>query len=1295
MNRWWRALLTLVGLALAVACALWLARPWLQAAVGAWLESELTRASGLPVVVDDFELSLAPPAVAFSRLRAGDPALPALETGAVEARLDPFAWAAVVTVARLSADVAALPETAAGSAALPSLPAALPSIAIEIGAVDVASDPWRLSSGRTEVGLRRRLPGPALASVRSEALGLERDGERLSIDDLAFAVELRGRGIVLRSAHIAGDGIAVEATERDADAVHAEVSLDLAPVARIAGWAARLGGDLRFQGDIAFGAAGAEGLEDLDIRGALAVDDPEFDELRARRATASVQFRQGLLSAADLDVIIDEGRITGGAEIALAEPHPLRAEIRLDAPDAVAFFPDLAPSFSAGALAATADLRGAAVPPCVEGRIEATVSSIHRREAAGSGGPRARTAATVSAPSGMLDARIDLDLARVGDATEASGAIRLLPAGAAAASAAGIELRLRLADDSSISGQVEWEVDKAVRLRPLVPELTGGSMSGRFSVGGGWDAPRLEGELSAESLDVAGYRFDRIAGGFELDSEALLAKALEMHAVGGVASLNGRIAFTAEGENDWRATLAHVDLAATWVALNAVGVSLPYLTGTLDGEAVATGSWAAGDFDAAWKTGAVSVGTERVTAMSVQVASRARQWTVDGELARRPSETVRLVGAGDGLGPMWLSAWSTPWRVSGFRFLRDLPPRRGDAVLSVNLYGRLDAPLGSAELTLIDLGFGERTVGTVSGEIHALPGGILQMFLSDAEERLSVEGTLTSESGRPFRIRSTLREFDLAHLLAPAQALAMTAHGTGEFSGRAADLRRSLSGELRLTQFSLGREDLRLSAATPVVVRARDGRLVVESFDLRGEHGRLEVGGTVALTGAVALDLRVDADAGVVETIPKSPVRWATGRARLDARVLRPEGGDFDLDGHGSLEGVSVDLGLPFLLTEATGGFTLDGSRILLERLTGRAGGGEFALEGHVDLEEGLALRWEAREVSSGFLDWLEDQVSGTGEIRGPFDEITVAGDVRVLSAVYDRDLEITDILPVFRRAFGPASPDPDGRPVFLDLRIVAPDSIYVDNNLVEAEFSADLHLGGTDIDPVLRGRVDLLDGQATVFDRRFEVTVGRIRFAGGTEINPALEFVANADVSTAEGEYNIVAKVGGTLNDPRVELGADDASLTTNDVVTLLTVGKTMAQLQSEGGGVSAADLAQLAPMFYGSQVERGVKRYLPVDRFSLEPGFSRVTGDFEPRVTVGTEIARGLRGTLATTLAAQTQNRVQLEYQLTPRMLVVGSWESRTETTEGGFGGALKFRFRFRYLPLSLLPAGCCETE
>jgi hypothetical protein len=117
---------------------------------------------------------------------------------------------------------------------------------------------------------------------------------------------------------------------------------------------------------------------------------------------------------------------------------------------------------------------------------------------------------------------------------------------------------------------------------------------------------------------------------------------------------------------------------------------------------------------------------------------------------------------------------------------------------------------------------------------------------------------------------------------------------------------------------------------------------------------------------------------------------------------------------------------------------------------------------------------------------------------------------------------------------------------------------------------------------------------------------------------------------------------------------------------------------------------------MLYGSQVERGVKRFLPVDRFSLEPGYSRVTGDFEPKVTVGAELARGLRGSVSTTVAAQNQNAVQLEYQLTPRTLLVGSWESRTQNSEGGFGGGVKFRYRFRYLPrYSLLPSSWLQRR
>lgn len=1282
MNRWWRALLTLVGAALALACAAWLVRSQLHDAAERWLAVALGRAAGVPVAVEGFELTFVPPGVVLAGAVAGEADGPALEVRAFAARLDLRAWAIEASAARLAVHPARLPSaTVAGGVVELPAGAVLPRLDVRLDELEVEGGGWRSRAAGVRADLRPLLAG-ARAALEAREVHFERGEERLALAPVSATAEMRREGVVLRSAEILGEGISLRAVEEGDEGVRLSASVELARLGRLAGVSEPLAGTARFTGRLDF-ASGVRSVGEVHAAGSIVVEEAGFGAVELSRGEAAVEVRDRRLEARDLRLHLGQAPLGGLARVALEPPYAAEVTLDLAMPEGARLSPVLAESFESGPLAASAALQGTLAPLALEGRVEAKLAGLGRRLE----GEPAR-------PPAPVDARAELVVDLADGGGRARGTLELRSAAAAGAPvAAALDLAIEMRADRSLAGEAALEVGDARRLRALSPELGGGRVRAKLTLGGELQAPRLAGEVSAEAVVLSGYRFDSAGGAFEIDGEALVARAIEVRAVGGLARLDGRVAFTPDGENDWRATLTRVDLSAAWVALSSIGVELPYLTGTLEGEAVASGSWAAGDFEARLGTGALEIGTERLTRTEVHAVSHARRWTLDGELVRRPAETLRLAGAGDGLGPMWISAWSTPWRVAGFRFLRDLPPRRGDAVLTASLYGRLDDPLGRVELTLVDLGLGDRRLGTVSAELHALADGTVQAFLFDSEELLEVEAVLTPAGERPFRLRSTLRGFDLAHVLAPAQPLAMAAHGQAEVSGRAAMPLRSLTGELRLEQLAVGRDSLRLTAAEPVVVSVREGVFDIRSFDLRGDFGRVDVRGKFDLHGEVAVDVHVDADAGVVEAVPGSPVTWATGHVGLDARVRRPAGGEFDLDGRGNLVGVSVDLGLPFLLTDANADFVLHGSRIDLERLTGRGGGGDFALAGHVDLVEGLALRWQANEISSGFLEWLEDQVSGTGEIRGPFDEITVAGDVRVLSAVYDRDLELTDILPVFRRDLGTAPPKPGERPILLDLHIRAPDSIYVDNNLAAAEFSADLQIGGTDLDPELRGRVDLLEGQATIFDRRFEVTLGRIRFDGGPVINPRLEFVATTDVSTPEGEYAIVAKVGGTLDDPRIELGADDASLTTNDVVTLLTVGKTMAQLQSEGGGVSASDLASLAPLLYGSQVERGVRRYLPVDRFSLEPGFSRVTGDFEPRVTVGSEISRGLRGTLSTTLAAQTQNRVQLEYQLTPRTLVVGSWESRTENNEGGFGGALKFRFRFRYLPFSLLPA-CCHT-
>jgi len=1267
--------LVLSGLVLLAAGAGWLARPWIYDAVARRVETLIALAGLSPARIERLEIDLLPPRARVARILLGSEEAPFADIREVEADLSLARWSLSARAASVRIDVAQVPDTSGGATPVAlRLPAWLPFARVQVDALSLALPASEVEASGLVATIEPRVT-VARVALEAARLAVDRDGQRLEFAAPTAEVVAAPDRLELRRAELRADGFSLLAEPADGGGSNVALALELARLARFLGSADVVEGGLAWQGVLKV-PSGTPSLQALELDGLLRVDSPVWGEVRARSARARLALREGRLVADELDVEFEQGRLHGRVAAGVEPPFGFEARVDADGSDLRPLVDLLGDSW-AGALSATLEAQGDLRPLSLTGTASATLRGLRRAEVSRDLARQEPLDGTVAAQFGVTP-----------DSWRAEGRLALAPP-APAAEVATAEFRAALDRAGGLSGGAELSVPDARGLRALLPALTGGRARGVLAITGTVDAPEIRGEIAAEQIDLASTRFDRVGGAFELTRDSLVAKKVEFRALGGQATLDGRIALAETATNDWRLLIEHLELAAVWVALDAAGVGLPYITGTVDAQAGGVGAWQAIELAAYARTGTISIGPERLSGVSLEVASGAGGWKLDGQVARRADEVLQIAGGGRGLEPMWLSAWSTPWPVSGFRFLGDLPQPRGSAVLSADLYGRLDDLRGYLQLTLEDLGIGARDLGAFNVRADLLANRVVALDLRDDSERLRLEGRIERAGSQPFSARLDLGDFDLAHFLAPAQPLVMMSRGTGRLEGRLADLSRSFTGELRLDRFSLGRDDLRLEAVRPIEIRARGGRVEVVSFDLGGTYGTVVVGGTAELSGALALTVRLDADATVAEAFPRSPVKWAAGRAMLEMGIRRPAGGALDLTGEGRLERVSVDLGLPFLITEANGEFSLRGSRIVLEPIRGRAGGGQFALGGYVDVEEGLVLSWEATEVNSGFLEWIEDQVSGRGEIRGPFDALEISGDIAIVNAIYDRDLELTDLLPVFRRELGPAPPEPGEKPIALALRIRAPDSIYVDNNIARAEFAADLQIGGSDLDPRIKGEVELLDGEVTIFDRRFEITLGRVGFGGGAKVNPTLEFSANADVSTPEGEFNIIAEVVGTLDDPRVKLSADDSSLSTNDVVTLLTVGKTMAQLQSEGGGVSAADLSKLAPMLYGAQVEKQVTRYLPIDRFSLEPGFSRTTGDFEPKITVGTEISRGLRGTLSTTLAAQNQNSVQLEYQLTPSALVVASWVSRTETREGGFGGALKFRHRFRYLPFTLLPS------
>jgi hypothetical protein len=107
---------------------------------------------------------------------------------------------------------------------------------------------------------------------------------------------------------------------------------------------------------------------------------------------------------------------------------------------------------------------------------------------------------------------------------------------------------------------------------------------------------------------------------------------------------------------------------------------------------------------------------------------------------------------------------------------------------------------------------------------------------------------------------------------------------------------------------------------------------------------------------------------------------------------------------------------------------------------------------------------------------------------------------------------------------------------------------------------------------------------------------------------------------------------------------------------------------------------------------VESGAESFLRVDRIEIEPAFSSTTGAFEPQVKISKNFGDDLAASLATTLGVDLQRALNLEYRLTDRTSLLGTWESESEGQAGAFGGGVKFRREFRRIPgFSLLgPAG-----
>lgn len=305
------------------------------------------------------------------------------------------------------------------------------------------------------------------------------------------------------------------------------------------------------------------------------------------------------------------------------------------------------------------------------------------------------------------------------------------------------------------------------------------------------------------------------------------------------------------------------------------------------------------------------------------------------------------------------------------------------------------------------------------------------------------------------------------------------------------------------------------------------------------------------------------------------------------------------------------------------------GSQLEVASLTARAGPGTVVARGRIGLAgaEGypmdLAIALDNARLAGS------DDLSGraTGQLR-----LTKAAGANALLAgtlllpetryriVRDGAAEIPVLTGVRFKPRRGWPPDPDGSgasrpaalfpPVRLNLRLQAPERLYVTGMGLESEWTADLRVGGTNVAPAVDGELRLIRGTLGFAGRSFELARGQVSWAGGALTNPLLAISASEEVDDIVVNVN----VGGRALNPQIAFSSTPG-LPQDEIISRILFGRSIA-------GISSLQAIQLAASL--NTLRGGSGGLNPIGKLRSVTGLDRLR-------IIGPDDATGRRTALA----------------------------------------------------------------
>lgn len=987
------------------------------------------------------------------------------------------------------------------------------------------------------------------------------------------------------------------------------------------------------------------------VTGNIAIDELRAGPVTAKSAAAQVAFVDGVASVTRLSARAFGGSLSGQATIEPA--HLDRAHIALRLRDVESAALEALGGFTSGATArldAEAEARG--------DLRDITRARLHVRVAA-------RQVQLPPAVAGLGTGTIDAEASGERGTFELASAVARWPG-----------LQLSAQGRTTLDGPTPIHLKAAGELRHLAPLLgtirVAGDATLDADVTGRWRDPVLTGRLDVRAPTIVDVRADALAASFTLTPRSLrLADA-------SVRLAQARL--TASGHLTWPATATlavpmpgAVSLDVLARAENArLEDAAPWLPPALHGSSGAVAVTAKIDGTlAAWH----AAGRAESASLNVPATPPIRQVAVSFDATADRIEVAALrasvLDAPVLAKGRW--RWAGGGEVEGEAGPVDLT-RVPDLPENLRVEGRVRATVkatirdgrvaGSARANAEGVAAAGWPLGRGVVEITS-DGATVRAEVAFPEARIAGSGQGRLDGAAIIATRVAAADIEIEPLLRQYRP-DLVGTLTGRFSASAtldvpARDPRATHGTVQLEPVQFEAAGEKWQARGPIVIRREPGRLSLERLEIVGRLGTATASGALDDGGTLEGSLRGQAPLTLLSVF-RPEIREAAGRLELDVRV----GGTMakpNLIGRGTITGGLMALrDTPVVIRDLEGRFALSPSRLRVEELQARVGTGTVKATGEVGLDGRAIGAYQvavtARGVSFTAIEGLETAWNADATLTGQGGRGVVRGQAHLVRGAYTRDLSI---VPMLLQARAREEPMDWGRELALQLDLELDDNLVVRSPQARLRAGGTLHLHGTVTRPVVLGTVETQDGRITFRRNRFTIENAVVRFDDPRRLNPHLDVRATTRIKT----YDVTMWLSGRVEDLTIRLSSEPP-LPQEDLLALVTLGSTRAELGSSGGLTFAGEAAQLM-----SRELLGLEPSAPIVDV-LEFG---KTDTGQNQFRVGKRLGDKTTVIYSGSFAEGGQQKLRIEYQIIGPLLLAGE-----QSFTGGVGGDVIVRLRFR---------------